>query len=115
MSWREREARAEARLRDQNEWIYSVSTRFGGSGLIVFVCECGDPTCTETLEITRAEYESVRATSTYFAVACDHENPESEAVISECARYAVVGQTHGWGLRISRAADSRSSQCMRRT
>jgi hypothetical protein len=109
VSWREREACAEARLRDQNEWIDAISTRFGNALLTVFVCECGDPTCTETIELTHPEYDTVRAASTHFAIACDHENPESEAVISQCARYAVVGQTHGWGLRISRAADSRTS------
>jgi hypothetical protein len=51
----------------------------------------------------------VRATSNRFAVALHHENPESEVVISECARYAVIDKVEGWGLRISRETDPRSS------
>ncbi len=51
----------------------------------------------------------MRATSNRFAIALNHENPESEIVISECARFAVVDKIEGWGLRISRETDPRSS------
>jgi hypothetical protein len=111
VTWREREARNEAGFRDQNEWIGATSDSFGAEPSVeTFVCECGDGDCTETIQLTRAEYESVRATSTHFAVAPNHENPESEGVVSECARFAVVDKVEGWGLRIARATDPRSAR-----
>ena len=47
--------------------------------------------------------------SNRFAIALNHENPECEVVISECERYAVVDKIAGWGLRIARETDPRSS------
>ena len=107
VSWREREARNEARFRTQNEWVISAGA--SEDGLLAFVCECGDGECGRTIELTAGEYEFVRATSNRFAVALNHENPESEVVISECLRFAVVDKVEGWGLRISRETDPRSS------
>ena len=108
MSWREREARNESRFRDQNEWIETASERFGADPLTSFVCECGDATCTQTIELTRAEYEAVRSASTYFAVVPNHENPESEQVVSEGSRFSVIDKIEGWNLRIARETDARS-------
>ena len=110
LSWREREARNEARFRDQNEWIHAASESFGADPLTVFVCECGDGDCAQPIAMTKAEYESVRSVSTHFVVAPNHENPESEDVISECPRFAVVDKIEGWGLRIARATDPRTGR-----
>jgi hypothetical protein len=47
--WRVREARNEARFREQNEWIEATETSYGASGpLVRFVCERGDVACTQT-------------------------------------------------------------------
>jgi hypothetical protein len=108
VSWREREARNEARFRDQNEWISATSESFGRSTLTTFVCECGDGDCHQPIELTRIEYASVRSGSTLFAIALNHENPESEQVRSECPRFAVVDKIEGCALRIARATDPRS-------
>jgi hypothetical protein len=107
VSWREREARNEARFRTQNEWVDTAGADSRGD--FAFVCECGDGDCGRTIKLTASEYEFVRATSNRFAIAPNHENPESEVVISECARFAVVDKIEGWGLRISRETDPRSS------
>jgi hypothetical protein len=107
VSWREREARNEARFRTQNEWVETGGR--AAESLLRFVCECGDGECGRTIRLTRDEYEFVRATSNRFAVVLNHENPESELVVSECARYAVIDKIEGWGLRISRETDPRSS------
>ena len=107
VTWREREARNEARFRTQNEWV--ETTGKAAESLLGFVCECGDGECGRTIRLTTAEYEFVRATSNRFAITPNHENPESEVVISECARYAVIDKIEGWGLRISRETDPRSS------
>jgi hypothetical protein len=107
VSWREREARNEARFRTQNEWVDQAGSPLGA--LLAFVCECGDGECGQTIHLTSAEYELVRATSNRFAVARDHENPECEVVISECERFAAIDKIEGWGLRIARETDPRSS------
>jgi hypothetical protein len=107
VSWREREARNEARFRTQNEWVETAGA--APTMLLAFVCECGDGECGRTIKLTTAEYEFVRATSNRFAIALNHENPESEIVIEECERFAVVDKIEGWGLRISRETDPRSS------
>ena len=108
VSWREREALNESRFRLQNEWINGATESFGGHPFrATFVCECGDGDCAQPIQLTHAEYESVRSVSNRFAVAPNHENPESEVVVRECARFAVVDKLEGWGLRISRATDPR--------
>ncbi len=107
VSWREREARNEARFRTQNEWVDITGVASGV--LVAFVCECGDGECGRSIWLTASEYEFVRETSNRFAIALDHEDPESEVVISECERFAVVDKIEGWGLRISRETDPRSS------
>jgi hypothetical protein len=107
VSWREREARNEARFRTQNEWVETAADT--PDLLLAFVCECGDGECGRSISLTTREYEFVRATSNRFAIALNHENPECEVVISECQRYAVVDKIEGWGLRISRETDPRSS------
>jgi len=110
VSWREREAGNEADARTRNEWISAASQSFGANPLTAFICECGDADCLQTIELTKDEYESVRSTSNRFAVVPNHENPESEGVISECRRFAVIEKLEGWGLRIARATDPRSSK-----
>ena len=107
VSWREREARNEARFRTQNEWVETAGV--APKTLLAFVCECGDGECGRTITLSAAEYEFVRATSNRFAIALNHENPECENVVSECDRFAAVDKIEGWGLRIARETDPRSS------
>ena len=42
------------------------------------------------LAVTRQEYEAVREHSARFIVALNHENPESERIVEENDRFAVV-------------------------
>lgn len=105
----EREAWNEVRSRTQNEWIGHASESFAGAALTeTYVCECGDGDCSEPIELTRAEYEHVRAEATHFAVAPNHENPEVEQLISECPRFAVVNKIEASARRVARATDPRS-------
>ena len=107
--WREREARNEARFRVQNEWTSQAPKSFAGPAATAsFVCECGDADCREPIALTCIEYELVRAHSTHFAVHRDHENPESEIVVSECPRFAVISKIEGAGLHIARSTDPRT-------
>ena len=110
VSWREREARNEARFRNQNEWIEAASGSFGANSRMAFVCECGDATCTQTVALSKDEYESVRRIANRFVVVVNHENPEGEQVVSEGPRFAVVEKIEGWGLRVARETDPRSTE-----
>jgi hypothetical protein len=108
-SWREREAQNGARFREQNEWIQAAEASYAASArLMRFVCECGDLSCARMIELTRSEYESVRAASNRFAVAPNHENPESELIFSEYARFTVVDKITGPALQIARETDPRA-------
>lgn len=72
-----------------------------------FVCECGDRGCTCAISLTLAEYESVRAHATHFAIARDHENPESERAIAEGERFAVIETLSAEATKLARRNDPR--------
>ena len=102
--WREREWQAQARSRDDNEAAARANT---GARLSSFRCECGDEGCACEIQLTLAEYESVRAYATHFAIARDHENPESEQVVEEHERFAVVATVSGEAAKLARRSDPR--------
>ena len=60
------------------------------SGLLSFVCECGRLPCNQLIQLTRAEYESVRSNPRTFAIVDGHEILEAEAVVERHDRYLVV-------------------------
>jgi hypothetical protein len=105
-SWRERECETQARSRDDNESRARASAP-GAGGMRSFRCECGDQGCTCTIRLTLAEYESVRAYATRFAIARNHENPESEQLIEEHERFAVVVAVSGEAAKFARSSDPR--------
>ena len=101
-SWRERESGKQARCREQNE----VRARApAGESDGFFRCECGDGNCMRSIALTPAEYSRVRLYATHFAVACNHENPESEHVVEENERFAVVETVTGDATRLARRSD----------
>lgn len=88
----ERVARNQAIFREANEGIESASTEYGVSGVIPFICECADPTCTAILRVDLAEYERVRAEPTRFVNALGHyRSAEGFAkVVEERDGYEIV-------------------------
>jgi hypothetical protein len=105
----EREALNEARFRDQNEWIEAAHESFGTPPLIAFVCECGDAECTLTIELTKAEYESVRSEPNRFVLYPNHEGPD-ETVVREARRFTVADKVEASALRVARETDPRSGR-----
>jgi hypothetical protein len=73
-----------------------------------YICECGNPQCTEPVELSRAEYEAVRRHASRFAVLPDHENSATETVVERHGRYSVVETLAGGASRIARETDPRS-------
>jgi hypothetical protein len=75
------------RINESVEWDYSETDY---PGLIGFLCECGDPDCEESIELTRREYETVRKNPRRFAVIADHAIRTTEDIVERHQRYAVV-------------------------
>jgi hypothetical protein len=65
-----------------------------------FLCECGDVTCTEPIELSVAEYAELRDYPLRFAVAPGHVFPAYEDVVFANERFTIV-EKHG---RASEAA-----------
>lgn len=60
------------------------------SGRTELRCECGDLRCNAKLELTDAEYQSVRVSRLRFPIVPGHVIPGLERVIEVNERYAVV-------------------------
>ena len=99
-SWRTRESQKQCARRDLNE---SAAAAAGSAH--AFRCECGDPLCRRLIALTPPEYALVRADATRFAIALDHENPESEQVIAQNERFAVVTTVGGAETKLARRSD----------
>jgi hypothetical protein len=78
-----------------------------GRSTEMYLCECSDRRCTESIRLSRSEYEAVRAVSIRFALALNHENPEIDKVLFENERFATVEKLFGVGARIARETDPR--------
>lgn len=89
MKENERRALNEALFRDVNERI-AESAEHLEDDKTEFVCECADPSCTERVPVTLAEYENVRRLSTTFLLAPGHDEPDIEQIVSDRARFQVV-------------------------
>jgi hypothetical protein len=74
-----------------------------------WVCECAYETCSAPVQLTVAEYESVRTDATRFLVAPsdDHVLPEIERVVERNDRYWVVEKL-GQAADMSEALDLRA-------
>ena len=59
-------------------------------GMLAFLCECGRLGCNKIIELTRAEYEAVRANPRRFAIVDGHEIDEVEDVVERTERFIVV-------------------------
>jgi hypothetical protein len=86
-----READQQCLVREANEAVERVNAaRAATTARTPLRCECGDPDCRETITPTHAEYEGVRMYGSHFLIRLNHENPETTAVLSENARFAVI-------------------------
>jgi len=111
--WRDREARNQTLFREVNERIEQFAARFATDGHNRLICECGNPECTQQIEVTADEYDCVRAHASRFVVALNHENPETESIVAQNERFAVVETYAGAFSRIARETDPRSQHHLR--
>lgn len=94
----------EALFREVNERIHEITTYDEDAE---FLCECGDPTCTEAIQLTIAEYQGIRRDPTHFAVVPGHELPDVEHVILQNDRFALVEKGIGDATRVALETDPR--------
>jgi len=81
----------EALFREVNERIEAVSQSVAlGYEAMEFLCECDREDCRENVNITRAEYEAVRAVPTHFIVLPSHQDLRIEHVAVTNERFLVV-------------------------
>ena len=109
LDWRDQEATNETVFRNMNEWTLEATAAplSTDQRIATYLCECSDRRCTEPIDLTRQEYEAVRAVPVRFAIALNHENPEIDRVLFENQRYATVEKFYGAGAKIARSTDPR--------
>ena len=61
--------------------------------LTLFVCECGDPCCSEGIELDTIEYAAVRSMPNVFMIVPGHERLEVDRVIDDSDRVMLVEKT----------------------
>ena len=102
----EKLARNQVVFREVNERIAEVTAEWNQAEMSLFVCECSDQACAESLEIAPAEYEQVRARGTRFVVFAGHQLPEVERVVAGNSRFLVVEKI-GSAAEVAREFDPR--------
>jgi hypothetical protein len=98
----------EALFREVNERIERVSDALQiASERLGILCECGDISCMEQLEVPQAEFERIRQDATLFFVRNGHEDGEAEDIVEHHDHYDVVRKKAD-AARLARKLDSRS-------
>jgi hypothetical protein len=96
----------EALFREVNERIERLSQTLQATDSITILCECGDASCTEQIEVSLPEYERVRQDPTLFFVVLGHEQTDVEDVVEQGEGYTVVRKTDG-AAEVARERDPR--------
>jgi hypothetical protein len=109
-----RRAKNEALFRTLNERLKELEDRLDTAAIGApagereeFFCECGELDCMARMEMTRAQYEAIRAHAERFAVLPDHIDREIERVVEEHERFVVVEKDPGEPAAVARATDPR--------
>ena len=101
----------EALFREVNERVVEVAASYvltETRRAVDFTCECGRTECSETMMMTVAEYEAIRAHATHFGVVPHHEQPEIETVIERHPSYFVVEKREQDAQEVARDTDPRA-------
>jgi hypothetical protein len=101
-----RAAHNEVLFREANEKLESKREELDIGGSTPFLCECGDPECTELILLSLEEYEHVRSSANRFLIATGHY-ALSAVTIEEHAGYLVV-EKHGIAGRIAEEENRRT-------
>jgi hypothetical protein len=94
-----RAARNEVLFREANEKLESKRQELDIGGPTPFLCECGDPDCTELIRLSLEEYEHVRSSANRFLIATGHY--ALNAVTTEEHPGYVIVEKYGIAGRIA--------------
>jgi hypothetical protein len=70
-----------------------------------FMCECTNKDCSEEVELTLVEYESVRRNRSSFLVMLGHEDERVEVIVKRNGSYSIVEKT-GEARRVVERTDT---------
>jgi len=102
--------RNEALFREVNERIERVTqTLHATAETISILCECGNESCSEQLQISLVDYERIRSDATLFFVCSGHEIPDVEDIVEQQDAFDVVRKKEGSGAEIARELDPREN------
>jgi hypothetical protein len=101
----ERAARNEVFFREANEKLGVKRQDLAIEGLTPFLCECGDPTCTELVRLSLEQYEHVRTQANWFLLRAGHHALNARQV-EEHDGYVIVEKS-GIAGRIAKEEDPR--------
>jgi hypothetical protein len=102
-----RRAQNEAKFRTLNEEIKRLEgDQWSGGRVVDLVCECSSTACMKVVTVPRDEYETVRASSTWFLVAPGHEDLGIEGAVARHEQYVVV-EKHGEAAAVAEETDPR--------
>jgi hypothetical protein len=105
----EQVARNDAVFREANERIEEVARDLDHDDRVPFICECADPGCRKVVSMTLGEYERIRADSTHFLIAPNHDRvaPEHVEIVEKQPGYVVVAKI-GAAAEVATELDARS-------
>jgi hypothetical protein len=86
-----RSARNQLLFRSVNEQILNVTERFQSElSDLDLVCECADPSCTDTIRLAAEEFGQIDRAQNAFIVLRGHEDEQVEDVVDTRNDYIVV-------------------------
>jgi hypothetical protein len=95
--------------RTVNEKIEDLNAAFGTlTETMTVVCECGDGSCTEQIQLEVPTYERVRADPTLFVTVPGHEEPDVESVVERTDGFQLVRKDTGGPAELAAEHDPRS-------
>jgi hypothetical protein len=97
----------EAVFRALNEELEGLNEAFAfASRTFLIVCECGDLTCVEQIEVSVEEYAQLRSDPTLFAVIQGHASPDTEEEIASRHGWDIVRKRKGLPAELARQTSS---------
>jgi hypothetical protein len=94
--------------RTVNEKIEGLNQAFGTlTETMTVVCECGDVSCVEQIELDVPSYERVRSDPTLFVIVPGHAEPDVETVVEEGDGFEVVRKDSGEAAELAAEHDPR--------
>jgi hypothetical protein len=96
----------EALFREVNETVAGSSIKAVDEPML-FLCECADEFCAESIALRREQYERVRAVSDHFIVKPAHVRPEIERTVEQHRDYWIV-EKFGEAAEVADETDPRS-------